>query len=56
MIFDNDFIEVCSYVSDEQYSSTGSDDGLTPTRQQAIIWTNDGYYIDTYMHHLAPMS
>ena len=26
----------------EQYSSTGSDNGLAPTRRQAIIWTNGG--------------
>ena len=25
-----------------QYGSIGSDDGLAPTRRQAIIWTNDG--------------
>ena len=25
----------------KQYSSTGSDNGLVPTRRQAIIWTND---------------
>ena len=24
------------------YSNNGSDNGLAPTRQQAIIWTNDG--------------
>ena len=28
------FIAVCS-----QYSTTGSDNGLVPSRQQAIIWT-----------------
>ena len=32
-----------------QYSSKiGSDNGLTPTRRQAIIWTN---FSDVYMHH-----
>ena len=25
-----------------QYYNIGSDNGLAPTRQQAIIWTNDG--------------
>ena len=35
--------------SNEQYSSIGSDNGLAPTRQQAIIWANDGYFTDTYM-------
>ena len=28
--------------SKKQYSSIGSDNGLVPTRRQAIIWTNDG--------------
>ena len=23
---------------------------------QAIVWTNDGYFTDTYMHHSASMS
>ena len=27
--------------SNQQYSSNGSDNGLAPTRRQAIIWTND---------------
>ena len=30
-----------SQVSNKQYSSIGSDNGLAPTRRQAIIWTND---------------
>ena len=25
-----------------QYASIGSDNGLAPTRQQAIIWANEG--------------
>ena len=29
-----------------KYSSTVSDYGLVPARQQAFIWTNDGYIID----------
>ena len=37
-----DFTEVCSQLSKEQYSNTGSDDGLAPARRQAIIWTDDG--------------
>ena len=28
--------------SNEQYSSIGSDNGLVPVKQQAIIWNNDG--------------
>ena len=42
--------------SDLQYSSLGSDDGLAPSRRQAIIWTNDGYFTDAYMRHSASMS
>ena len=30
------------YGPNLQYSSIGSDNGLAPVRQQAIIWTNDG--------------
>ena len=33
-------------------NSIGSDNGLAPTRRQVIIWTNDGKFIDAYMHHL----
>ena len=28
---------------------------LVPTRWQAIIWTNDGYITNAYMHHLTSM-
>ena len=28
--------------SNQQYSVIGSENGLAPIRQQAIIWTNDG--------------
>ena len=28
----------------KQYPSIGSDNGLEPARQQAIIWTNDGIF------------
>ena len=33
-----------------------SDNGLTPTRRQAIIWNNDGHFTDAYMRHSASMS
>ena len=33
----------------------GSDNGLAPTRRQAIIYTNDGKSTDAYMRHLASM-
>ena len=36
------FIELYSQGSNQQYSSIGSDNGLAPTRQQAIIWTSEG--------------
>ena len=28
----------------------GSYNGLLPTRQHAIIWTNDGQFADAYMY------
>ena len=34
----------------------GSDNGLVPTRRQAIISTNDGYYINAYLRDSASMS
>ena len=30
--------------------------GLAPIRQHAIIWTNDLYFTDTYMRHLASLN
>ena len=30
------------FVPKVQINSIGSDNGLAPTRRQAIIWTNDG--------------
>ena len=32
------------------------DNGLAPTRRQAIIWTDDGWITDAYMRHSASMS
>ena len=34
----------------------GSDNGLVPVRQQAIVWTNDGWLTDAYIQHSASMS
>ena len=34
----------------------GLDNGLAPTKQQAVIWTNDGYFTDAYIRHSASMS
>ena len=42
MNFALNFIEICSYGSNQQYSIIGSDNGFAPTGQQAVIWTNDG--------------
>ena len=47
MNFDWYIIEASSYGSNKQYSIIGSDNHLVPTRWQAIIWTNDGYFTDT---------
>ena len=33
---------MCFQGSNQQYSIIGSDNGMAPTRRQAIIWTNDG--------------
>ena len=40
----------------EQYSSINSDNGLEPSRRQAIIWSNDGKFTDAYMRRSASMS
>ena len=34
--------------SNQNNSIMGSDNGFALTRRQAIIWTNDGYFTDTY--------
>ena len=33
-----------------------ADNDLALARRQAIIWTNDGYFTDAYICHLASMS
>ena len=43
-------------LSNEQYPIIGSDNGLVPSRRQAIIRTNDSKFIDAYMRHSASMS
>ena len=55
MNFNQDFTEVYSQRSSQQYSSIGLDDGLALVRPQAIVWTNDGEFIDAYMRHPASM-
>ena len=36
-------------------NSIGLDNGLAPSRRQAIIWNIDGWFTDAYMRHLASM-
>ena len=49
------FTEFYSQGSNQQYSSIGPDNGLVPTRQQTIMWTNDHHstsvfdYIDVFV-------
>ena len=40
LYFDSYFIKMCSLGS--SWAINCSDNGLTPNRRQAIIWTNDG--------------
>ena len=51
---DEHFVEVGTLPF--QCSSIGLDNGLAPTRRQAIIWTKDGKFTDEYMRHSASMS
>ena len=37
-----DFIEICSWWCNQQYTSIGLDNGLAPNWRQAIMWTYDG--------------
>ena len=37
-------------------STISSDNGLAPTRRQAIFWTNDGKFTDAHMCHSTSMS
>ena len=46
-----DFTQICFYGYNQQYYSTGADNGLVPSRRQATIWTNDGQFTDAYMCH-----
>ena len=39
LISDWNITEACSLGSNKQYSTIGSDNGLAPSRRQAIIWT-----------------
>ena len=37
-----DITQMCFWGLEEQYSSIGSDNGLAPTRRQAITWSTNG--------------
>ena len=41
---------MCSQGSNYQYANIGTDNSMVLTRQQAIIYTNDGSFINTYVH------
>ena len=56
MNFDWNFTEICSQGSNWQYYSIGSDNGLSLTRRQAIIWTSVGWFTEAYMRHSASVS
>ena len=43
----------CSQGTSSEFSSIGSDNGLTPTRRLAIIWTSDVRFTDAYGRHSA---
>ena len=43
-------------INNIHYPSIGLDYGLVPTRRQAIIWTNEGYFTDAYTSHSVSMS
>ena len=47
---------VCSYGSNWQCVSIDSRNGLSPNRQQAIMWTDDDLVSDLHMYHWASMS
>ena len=51
-----DYTDIYSQVSHKKYSSSCLDNGLAPTRRQAIIWNNDGLFTDGYMRHSASLS
>ena len=55
MNFDWNVTEASSLGSDLQYPSIASDNGLVPTRRQAIVWTNNDKIAHACMRHLASM-
>ena len=55
MNFDYDFIDFVPNGPLNNMPALDSDNGLAPTRRQAITWTN-GKFKDAYMRHPASMS
>ena len=53
LYFNSNFTEMCSQQPKCQYAGIGSENGVVPNRQQAIIWTKGAL---VYMRHLALMS
>ena len=45
-----------NFLTNWQFSSIGSDNGLVPTGRQAIIWTNVGLFTDAYVRRSASMN
>ena len=43
-------------ISQKWYSYIGSDNGLAPTRRQAIIWTNDDYFAVLSLYHFSSVA
>ena len=50
------FTENCHRRSNQRYSNIDSDNGLVPTRRQAIIRTNNAQFTDAYMRQSAWIS
>ena len=61
LYFDENFIEICFPVSNLQYTSIVSDNGLVPVRRHAIDWSKDGLiqrriYASLGLNELIPVS
>ena len=56
MNFVLNFTKLGSYGSNQQHSSIGSYNDLTPIRQQDITWTNNGKITDAYICHSASIT
>ena len=56
MYLDSIFIEIWCQLSNKWYTSIGLDNGMAPNRRQAIMWSNVGLFINTYIRLSAPMN